>query len=68
MFSARMFLTFFIATHVSIFTSDISSKPRRFTFTDLQNAPLPDFLIKKRIRVFGEQFEPRYILGAKDLI
>ena len=40
-FSANRFFTYFIATHVSISSSDISSKPCRFTFTDLQNTLLP---------------------------
>ena len=36
-----MFFTFFIATYVSILTSDTSSNPHGVTFAGLQNAPLP---------------------------
>ena len=39
--SANGFFTRFIATHVSIITSDTSSRPRRSTFAGVQNAPLP---------------------------
>ena len=36
-----MFLTLFVATHVSILTSDTSRRPHGSPFTGLQNAPLP---------------------------
>jgi hypothetical protein len=39
--SATLFFTVFIVTYVSILTSHTSSVPHGFTFTGLENAPLP---------------------------
>jgi len=36
-----VFLTLFVATHVSILTSDTSSAPHGDAFIGLRNAPLP---------------------------
>ncbi len=33
----------------------------------VQNAPLPIYLIKDRLRSFGYVLEPRYIFGADSL-
>ena len=40
--SATVFLTLFVATHVSIRTSDTSSRGHPSAFTGVPNAPLPD--------------------------
>ena len=39
--SATVFLALFVATHVSIRTSDISREGHPVSFADLRNAPLP---------------------------
>ena len=62
--SARRIFTSFIVTHVSIRTSDTSSPTSRWTFTGLQNAPLPCQWRTVDTRSFGTQFEPRYIFRA----
>ena len=63
-----MFLTLFIATHVSILTSDASSTPR--------GAPSQAYgTLRYRVtgsrpghtRSFGAWLEPRYIFGAGQL-
>ena len=57
--------TRFIATHVSIRTSDTSSNPYRSPSqayrTLSYHAYIPEDI---RIRIFGAQFEPRYIFRA----
>ena len=40
-FSAETILTSLYATHTDIRTSDISTAPHGYRFTDLRNAPLP---------------------------
>ena len=61
-----MFLTLFVATHVSILTSDTSSASHDDAFIGLRNAPLPRALL--HTRSFGAWFEPRYIFGARQLL
>ena len=61
-FSASGTFTRFIATHVSIRTSDTSSRVYTTTFAGLQNALLP--CVQVRIRSFGYMLEPRYIFRA----
>ena len=60
-----MFLTLFIVTHVSILTSDTSSKglpsPSQAYGTLSYHLNLPK---KIKIHSFGAQFEPRYIFRA----
>ena len=61
-FSACGTFTRIIATHVSIRTSDTSSRVYTTTFAVLQNALLPYDL--SHIRSFGYMLEPRYIFRA----
>ena len=61
----RASLTLFVATHVSMRTSDTSSGPHGSAFTGLRNAPLP--LPLRGARSFGTWLEPRYIFGAGQL-
>ncbi|CAN0280743.1 unnamed protein product, partial [Phaeothamnion confervicola] len=61
-----VFLTLFVATHVSILTSDTSSSPRGSAFAGLRNAPLPR-AVELHIRSFGGWLNPRYIFRAGTL-
>ena len=63
------FLTCFIATHVSILTSDISTAPLGTASATYGTLPYQSQTLKKRptIRSFGVNFEPRYIFGADAL-
>ncbi len=60
--TASGLFTRFNATHVSIRTSDTSSRVYTTTFAGLQNALLPYDL--SHIRSFGYMLEPRYIFRA----
>jgi hypothetical protein len=58
-------LTLFIATRVSIRTSDTSTGPRGSGFVSVQNAPLPLALLQALS--FGAWLKPRYIFRAGTL-
>ena len=59
------FLTCFIATHVSILTSDISTAPLGTASQIYGTLPYQSRIPKNStIRSFGVDFEPRYIFGA----
>jgi hypothetical protein len=60
--TARVFLTLFVVTYVSILTSDTSIGSPESDFAGLRNAPLPRIL--RYIRSFGRWLNPRYIFGA----
>ena len=59
-----MFLTFFVATHVSILTSDTSSNPYRLPS---QAYGTLRYRVLAHTHTFGEWLEPRYIFGAGSL-
>ena len=57
--------TRFIATHVSIRTSDTSSNPYKSPSQAYRTLSYHAYIPKDiRIRIFGAQFEPRYIFRA----
>ena len=60
-----MFLTLFVATHVSIRTSDTSSISRE---TPSQAYGTLRYRVTMHARSFGKWLEPRYIFGAGRLI
>jgi hypothetical protein len=59
--SASVLFTRFIATHVSIRTSDTSSIPSETPSTAYRTLP---YHVLTHIRSFGAWFEPRYIFRA----
>ena len=64
--SARGHLTLFIATHVSIRTSDTSTVG--YPSASQAYGTLRYRVIKDHTLSFGASLEPRYIFGAKPLI
>ncbi len=63
--SARRIFTSFIVTHVSIRSSDVSSKPRGSPSQTYGTLPYHVHPPKRTdIRSFGKRFEPRYIFRA----
>ena len=67
-----MHLTFFIATRVSIITSDTSSNPYRSpsqAYRKLRyRVQASDKKSEMYTHAFGMQLKPRYIFGAETLI
>jgi len=59
--SASVLFTRFIATHVSIRTSDTSSIPLETPSQAYRTLP---YHVLAHIRIFGAWFEPRYIFRA----
>ena len=59
-----MSLTLFIATHVSILTSDTSRKARAFPS---QAYGTLRYRVLTHTHTFGDWLEPRYIFGAGSL-
>ncbi|CBS90411.1 protein of unknown function (plasmid) [Azospirillum lipoferum 4B] len=57
-----MFLTLFVATHVSILTSDTSRRPHGHP--SQAYGTLRYRVIEDHTRSFGTRLEPRYIFGA----
>jgi len=63
--TVTMISTLFVATHVSILTSDISNKIHILSSTTYRTFCYQDFKI---FRSFGGLLKPRYIFGAKRLV